>query len=105
LLYVAYIEEYINDNENLQEKTSMLYRIILILLNNPRTGWKCIDEESLIFDSEDIKWMDKNLKGQKKNRVLLQIFKDLKIYFEVTQIQGKDYYLFIMIALDQDGLD
>ena len=33
--------------------------------------------------------MDDNLKGRKKNRVLLQIFKDLKIYFEVTQIQGK----------------
>ena len=89
LLYVAYIDEYINDNENLQDKTSMLYRIVLILLDNPRTGWKCIDEESLIFDSEDIKWMDDNLKGRKKNQVLLQIFKDLKIYFEVTQIQGK----------------
>ena len=61
-LYGCFVDKYIEDKLKVG---STLRRIVEILLDNPRRSWKCIDTNSLIFNNDEVKWLNSSLNTKK----------------------------------------
>jgi len=83
-LYGCFVDKYIEDKLKVG---STLRRIVEILLDNPRRSWKCIDTNSLIFNNDEVKWLNSSLNKKKKNQKVKSVFADLNIYVEVVRIK------------------
>ena len=91
--------------ENDLKVDSMLHRIVGILLDHPRSSWKCIDTNSLIFNNVEVEWLNSSLNTKKINQKVVRVFNDLNIYFEVARIKEvRILFIYIMIILDLNGL-
>ena len=83
-LYGCFVDKYIEDKLKVG---STLRRIVEILLDNPRRSWKCIDTNSLIFNNDEVKWLNRSLRTKNINQEVKRVFADLNIYVEVVQIK------------------
>ena len=71
-LYGCFVDKYIEDKLKVG---STLRRIVEILLDNPRRSWKCIDTNSLIFNNDEVKWLNSSLNKKKINQEVKSVFK------------------------------
>ena len=76
--------------ENDLKVDSMLHRIVGILLDHPRSSWKCIDTNSLIFNNVEVEWLNSSLNTKKINQNVFKPFamKELIHFLEIIEWTG-----------------